>query len=97
MSVNRESLNDDARPHFDAFMAAVRGVPAHHVAMALAEQQWTSASWASCGKGFMAYHYAQQKSAGTSSLGTGLRAVDVDKLGRQARARAALQIGWRSA
>jgi hypothetical protein len=95
--LNHTPANDHAR----RFLAAVRGIEAHHVAAALDSMLSTlplcsRKQWRSNSKGAMACEYgsAMEQPAGASEHGQHLRRLDLETLAQRARARAEGRAGW---
>lgn len=80
------------------FMAAVRGIPAYAVSVALGELA-SAVRWTGCSKGHMADEYAYANTCGDAiflSIGQ-LRNLDLDRLARMARAWASKDSNWKRA
>lgn len=80
-----------------AFMAAVRGIPTHHVTKALSSMT-PGINWTRCSKKSMADAYATSNdSAKPRWLGHyQLRNLDLERLARRAKARAERDPDWRT-
>ena len=75
-------------------MAAVRGVSANHVAIAL-NNQMHGISWTGCSKGQMADEYALAHSNPSRCVRMSLASINLDVLGDQAKARMLGNKNWR--
>ena len=83
------------KTHEEIFMAAVRGIPTHHVTKALSALT-PGINWMKCSKTHMAESYANALRS-ERPVYPSLKRVDVHMLARMANARAKKQRNWETA
>ena len=79
--------------YFDKFMAAVRGIPAHHVTKAL-NRQMSGIDWSRCSKGLMAQEYENAHTKEERAYKPEMKRIDLGLLNKQATARMNGEYNW---